>query len=51
MQILLKYQYDNKMCWKKCLGKMKHICKLFSRVEVRVRSEKFLVSPISLYGF
>lgn len=40
IQILFQYQYENKMCWKKCLGKFKHICKLFSCVEVKERSEK-----------
>lgn len=35
MQILFQYQSENKMCWKKCLGKFKLSCKLFSCVEVR----------------
>lgn len=39
MQILFQYQSENKMCWKKCLGTFKHICKLFSCVEVRELSE------------
>lgn len=39
MQILFQYQSENKMCWKTCLGRCKHICKLFSCVEVRERSE------------
>lgn len=46
MQILFQYQSENKRCWKTCLGRFKHICKLFSCVEERERSEN---SQLLLY--